>query len=106
MAHLERSPLPIYRTTDSGVYLRPKPDRRSEARETEPTIPAALLNVTLRRGDDFRQWSIRQRDIGCDCRILSPTSVIVSGCRTVDAAVARKHAWELEIASARADGWA
>ena len=107
MAHLERSPLTIYQPAiDSGVYLRPKPDRRSAVREAQPTIPAALLNVILRRGDDFRQWSIRQRDIGWDCRILSPTSASVSGCQTLDAAVAKRHAWELEIAAARADGWA
>jgi hypothetical protein len=90
MAHLERTPSPRYRTSHSIPSLR----------------PAALLDVTLRRGDEFRQWSIRPRDIGWDCRILGADSVIVSGCQTLNDAIVRKHDWEAEIVRARADGWA
>lgn len=65
-----------------------------------------LLDVTLRRGNDFRQWKIRQRDIGWDCSVLTPTSITVSGCQTADELVAQQRAWETEIATARTDGWA
>ena len=105
MAHLDRLPSLTWPAVD-GVYARPKPDRRRFYREPLPTLEPTLLNVILRQGDDFRQWSIRQRDIGWDCRVLSPTAVTVSGCETAAEALAQKRRWESDIAAAKADGWA
>ena len=85
------------------AYPAASPQRRTSHRIS---LPVVLLNVTLRRGDEFRQWSIRQRDSGWDCRVLLPTSLTVSACETLDQALARKHEWEAEIVAARADGWA
>ena len=70
-----------------------------------PTFSPVLLDVTLRRGDEIRQWSIHPRDIGWDCRVLRPTSITVSGCDSLDQALTQKHEWEAEIIRARADGW-
>ena len=105
MAHLDRSPSLTWPERD-GVYARPKPDRRRFYREPNPTLEATLLNVTLRQSDDFRQWSISKRDLGWDCRVLTPTAITVSGCETDGEALAQKHRWESDIAAAKADGWA
>lgn len=104
MPHLERSTT-YWTAVVCGPFARPKIDRRKVARESFSS-DATLLNVILRRGDDFRQWSIRPRDIGWDCRFLNTTTITVSGCNTLDDAIAKKHCWEAEIAAARADGWA
>ena len=105
MAHLDRSPAPYWQTSDPGVCLREKPDRRRAVREDYSTITPRHLNVILRRGDDFRQWMIRQRAIGWGFSILTPTSITVSGCDTAEEAVAQQRAWQSEIDTARADGW-
>ena len=90
MAHLER-------------WESPR-SRPFQTRQT-PGL-ATLLDVTLRRGDQFRQWRIRQRAVGWDCCVMNLTTMTVSGCDTLDQAIARRLAWESEIAAARADGWA
>ena len=105
MALLDRSQSLTWPQMD-GVYARPKPDRRRFYREPIPTLDGTLLNVILRQGDDFRQWSIRKRDIGWDCRVLHPTAITVFGCETDGEALAQKHRWESEIAAAKANGWA
>lgn len=105
MAHLDRSPSPYWQTSDPDVCLRGKPERRRVAREGDPKMAPATLNVLLRRGDDYRQWMIRQREVGWGFSVLTPTSVTVSGCETAEEAVAKQRAWESEIDAARAEGW-
>jgi hypothetical protein len=106
MAHLDRSPSLTWLASDSAVSVRPKPDRRRFYRDPIQTLDDTILNVILRQGEDFRQWSIRQRDLGWECRVLTPTAITVCGCETDAEAIAQKRRWESEIATARADGWA
>jgi len=68
--------------------------------------PTVLLDTTLRRNGEVRQWIIRSRDVGWDCRVLAPRAITVCGCETLDLALARLGEWNSEIEVARADGWA
>jgi hypothetical protein len=65
-----------------------------------------LLNVTLHRGGEFRQWSIRVRDVGWDCRMMGPGSIMVCGRPTLETALAQRAQWETEIEAAKTEGWA
>jgi hypothetical protein len=68
--------------------------------------PTVLLDATLRRDGEVRQWIIRSRDMGgWDCRALAPSTITVCGCETLDLALARMDEWNTEIEVARADGW-
>ena len=82
MAHLDRSPSLTW-PADSGVYARPKPDRRRFYRELLPTP----LDATA-------------------CRVLSPTAITLLGCETAGEALAQTRRLESDIAAAKADGWA
>ena len=68
--------------------------------------PTVLLDPTLHRNGEFRQWIIRSRDIGWGCRVLAPRAITVCGCETLDLALARLREWNTEVEVARADGWA
>jgi hypothetical protein len=68
--------------------------------------PTVLLDATLHRGGEVRQWIVRSRDMGgWDCQVLAPGAVTVCGCETLDLALARLREWNSEIEVARADGW-
>ena len=67
--------------------------------------PTVLLDTTLRRNGEVRQWIIRSRDVGWDCRVLAPSAITVCGCETLDLAMARLSEWNTEIEASRADGW-
>jgi len=104
------------------LHARPKRDRRREPRERSAQIGerpnlrlisvasarrsgATLLDVTLRRGDSVRRWTITSGLDGWSCRVVTPTSVTVSHCGDCDAVVAKEREWSAEIDAARADGW-
>ena len=55
--------------------------------------PTVLLDPTLHRNGEFRQWIIRSRDIGWGCRVLAPCAITVCGCETLDLALARLGEW-------------
>jgi hypothetical protein len=81
----------------------------SEKGRTMPDLysrPTVLLDATLRRDGEVRQWIIRSRDIGgWDCQVLAPGAVTVCVCETLDLAMARLREWNTEIEVARVDGW-
>jgi hypothetical protein len=87
------------------------PSTRDRRRAPVRTIPlsnqaSVLLDVTLRRGDDVRSWTISSAEPdGWSCRLVMPTSVTVSNCSDADAVVAKEREWRAEIEAARADGW-
>jgi len=103
-------------------HARPKRDRRREPRDRSARIGvrpilrllgvpsarrsgATLLDVTLRRGDEVRRWTITLGPDGWSCRIVTPNRVTVSRCGDGDAVVAKLREWSAEIDTARADGW-
>jgi hypothetical protein len=64
-----------------------------------------LLDATLRRNGEVRQWIVRSRDRGgWDCRVLAPGAVTVCRCETLDLALARMRECNTDIEVARADG--
>lgn len=69
--------------------------------------PTVLLDATLRRDGEVRQWIVRSDDdaVGWDCRVLVPGNITVCGCKTRDLALARMREWNTEIEVARAGGW-
>jgi hypothetical protein len=70
------------------------------------TAPGApLLDVTLRRGDEVRRWTITSVADGWSCRLVTPNSVTVSRCGDGDAVGKKEREWRAEIDAARADGW-
>ena len=91
-------------------YARPKRDRRRAPRKPVCTVPlsnqlSVLMNVTLRRGDDVRRWTINSAPDGWSCRRVTPTSVTMSKCELGADVAAKEREWRAEIDAARADGW-
>jgi hypothetical protein len=96
---------------DARPYARPKRDRRREPRKPACAVApfnhpgSVLMDVTLRRGDEVRRWTISSELDGWSCRLVTPTSVTVSRCGLGDAVVAKEREWRAEIEAARAEGW-
>ena len=66
----------------------------------------AVLFVTLRKDDAECGWSVAASADGWEWRRWLPGSIQLGGCATRADAIARKIAFEAEIAIARRDGWA
>jgi hypothetical protein len=64
-----------------------------------------LLDVTLRRDDITRHWTIAPWSTGWRFQFSTAGEVTVGGCLTLQQAEARLREWEAEIVVARADGW-
>jgi hypothetical protein len=68
--------------------------------------PTVLMDATLHRNGEVRRWLVRSCETGWwDCRVLAPGVITVSGCETLDQALARLSEWNTEIEVARSDGW-
>jgi len=64
-----------------------------------------LMDVTLRRDEDVRRWTLSAQPDGWSCRLVTLTSVMVSSCGPGEAVAAKEREWRAEIEAARAEGW-
>ena len=64
-----------------------------------------LLDVTLRRDDRKRHWTISAWSEGWRCRYIDQHRFSYANCPTKDGARAKRRAWESDIVAARAEGW-
>ena len=64
-----------------------------------------LLDVTLRRDDHKRRWTISEWTEGWRCQYLDEHRFSYANCPTKDGARAKQRGWEADIVAARTEGW-
>ena len=64
-----------------------------------------LLDVTLRRDDRVRRWTITPWSMGWTFRFVDSGTVTMSGYPTRELMESKRQEWQAEIAAAREDGW-